>query len=379
MRIFVMILVAVASALTLVACSVEKLPSPVTTLPASPRPEATPTALAPTPAAPALTATTATFTATTPPAPDAPITVTTAPPAPAATMGAPTAAIAPTPEPSGHSSYLGENIYNVSQWFWLTYPDAIWTIEPSPESGYGQPVFRLVHHSIAGCILGLREGPRQYDSGHLTRLGNQDWAVYDFKTDDLDLWVYSTEVEGWEGTSTFFNLRFPLHVADDVRQTCQADAEAVLATFRPAETPTPTPLPVVDASGYVTLALSGAPQAATPFQVRYVADTWNHAYHDVLIGPGAVGGCSLWLAPALGRSESAPVSEEIELGDSVWEVRILSDAVDGGIIVYETRLDGDRSYRFHLYLAYIESDQLVADCRSRAEAVIATFQPLAAP
>ena len=47
-------------------------------------------------------------------------------------------------------------------------------------------------------------------------------------------------------------------------------------------------------------------------------------------------------------------------------------------MVYETRLDGDRIYRFHLYIAYTESDQPVADCRSRAEAVIATFQPLVA-
>lgn len=375
MRILTLILVALASALTLMACSVEELPSPVTTLPVSPRPEATPTALAPAPAAPALTATTATFTATTPPAPDAPITVTTVPPAPAATMGTPTAAIAPTPETSDHSSYLGDNVYNVSQWFWLTYPDAIWTIEPSPDSGYGQAVFRLVHHSIAGCIMGLREGPRQYDSGHLTRLGNQDWAVFDFKTDDLDLWVYSTEVEGWEGTSAFFDLRFPLHAADDVRRACQADAEAVLATFRPAETPTLTPLPVIDVSGYVTLALSGAPQAATPFQVRYAADTWNLATYDVLIEPGYGSGCSLWLAPALDRSASAPVSEDIELGGYVWEVRVLPDPVLGGIVIYETRLDGDRSYRFHLYLAYTESDQIVADCRSRAEAVIATFEP----
>lgn len=209
----------------------------------------------------------------------------------------------------------------------------------------------------------------------MTRLGNQDWAVFDFKTDDLDLWVYSTEVEGWEGTSTFFNLRFPLHAADDVRRACQADAEAVLATFRPAETPTPTPLPVVDASGYVTLALSAAPQAATPFQVRYAADAWNHAYHDVLIGPGAVGGCSLWLAPALDRSAGAPVSEEIALGGYVWAVRVLPDPTNGGIIVYETRLDDDRVYRFHLYLAWTESDQFVADCRSRAETVIATFEP----
>lgn len=362
MRIFTLILVALASALTLMACSVEELPSPVTTLPASPRPEATLTALALTPAAPALTATTATFTATTPPAP-------------AATMGAPTAAIAPTPEPSGHSSYLGENIYNVSQWFWLTYPDAIWTIEPSPESGYGQPVFRLVHHSIAGCILGLREGPRQYDFGHSTRLGNQDWAVYEVETDDLDIWIYMTGVEGWEGTSTFFNLRFPLHVADDVRQTCQTDAEAVLATFRPAETPTPTALPVVDASGTVTLALSAAPQAATPFQVRFAADAWTLATYDVLIEPGSGAGCSLWLAPRLDRSDSAPVLEEIELGGYVWKVRVLPDLANGGIIVYETRLDDDRIYRFHLYLGYTESEQLVADCRSRAEAVIATFEP----
>ncbi|MFZ2487418.1 MAG: hypothetical protein WAZ19_04805 [Anaerolineae bacterium] len=331
-------------------------------MPASPRPEATLTALALTPAAPALTATTATFTATTPPAP-------------AATMGAPTAAIAPTPEPSGHSSYLGENIYNVSQWFWLTYPDAIWTIEPSPESGYGQPVFRLVHHSIAGCILGLREGPRQYDFGHSTRLGNQDWAVYEVETDDLDIWIYMTGVEGWEGTSTFFNLRFPLHVADDVRQTCQTDAEAVLATFRPAETPTPTALPVVDASGTVTLALSAAPQAATPFQVRFAADAWTLATYDVLIEPGSGAGCSLWLAPRLDRSDSAPVLEEIELGGYVWKVRVLPDLANGGIIVYETRLDDDRIYRFHLYLGYTESEQLVADCRSRAEAVIATFEP----
>lgn len=374
MRIFTLILVALASALTLMACSAEKLPSPVTTLPVSPRPEATPTALAPTPAAPILTATTATFTATTPPAPDAPITVTTVPPASAATMGKPTA-IAPTPEPSGNSSYLGENIYNVSQWFWLTYPDAIWTIEPSPDSGYGQPVFRLVHHSIAGCILGLREGPRQYDFSHSTRLGNQDWAVYEVETDTLDIWIYMTGVEDWEGTSAFFDLRFPLHAADDVRRACQADAEAVLATFRPAKTPHPTPLPVVDASGYVTLALSGAPQAATPFQVRYAADAWNLATYDVLIEPGYGSGCSLWLAPALDRSASAPVSEEIELGGYVWEVRVLPDPVNGGIIVYETRLDGDRSYRFDLYLAYTESDQIVADCRSRAEAVIATFEP----
>lgn len=179
MRIFTLILVALASALTLMACSVEELPSPVTTLPASPRPEATPTALAPAPVAPA----------------------------PTVTMVTPTAAIAPTPEPSGHSSYLGDNAYNVSQWFWLTYPDAIWTIEPSPDSGYGQPVFRLVHHSIAGCILGLREGPRQYDFSHSTRLGNQDWAVYEVETDTLDIWIYMTGVEGWEGTSTFFDLR----------------------------------------------------------------------------------------------------------------------------------------------------------------------------
>lgn len=374
MRIFTLILVALASALTLMACSVEELPSPVTTLPVSPRTEVTPTALAPTPAAPILTTTTATFTATTPPAPDAPITVTTIPPASAATMGKPTA-IAPTPEPSGNSSYLGENIYNVSQWFWLTYPDAIWTIEPSSDSGYGQAEFRLVHRIIPGCILGLRDGPRHLAFSHSTKLGSHDWGIYELKTDDLDIWSYTTWVEDWKDTPFIFDLRFPLHAADDVRQACQADAEAVLATFRPAETPTPTALPVVDASGTVTLALSGAPQAATPFQVRYAADAWNLAYHDVLIEPGAGSGCSLWLAPALDRSASAPVSEEIELGGYVWAVRILPDPVNGGIMVYETRLDGDRLYRFHLYLAYTESAQLVADCRSRAEAVIATFEP----
>jgi len=48
-------------------------------------------------------------------------------------------------------------------------------------------------------------------------------------------------------------------------------------------------------------------------------------------------------------------------------------------MVYEARLDGDRLYRFHLCIAYTESDQLVADCRSRAEAVIATFQPIVDP
>ncbi|MEI2689922.1 MAG: hypothetical protein V9H69_09475 [Anaerolineae bacterium] len=358
MRIFVMILVAVASALTLVACSVEKLPSPVTTLPASPRPEATPTALAPT--------------LSVSPAPQ------TTAPMPSVTPDAATATIPPASETSGYSSFLGENAYNISRWFYVTYSNAIWTIEPSPDSGYGQAEFRLVHRIIPDCILGLRDGPRHLAFSHSTKLGSHDWGIYELKTDDLDIWSYTTWVEGWKDTPFVFDLRFPLHVADDVRRTCQADAEAVLATFRPAETPTPTPLPVVDAFGYVTLALSGAPQAATPFQVRYVADTWTHAYHDVLIEPRG-GSCSFWLAPTLDRSDSAPVSEEIELGGYVWEVRVLPDPVDGGIIVYETRLDGDRSYRFHLYLAYTESDQIVADCRSRAEAVIATFQPLAAP
>ena len=357
MRIFVMILVAVASVLTLMACSVEELPSPMTTLSASPRPEATPTALAPTPAAP---------------------TPQTTAPTPSVISDAATATIPPASETLGYSSFLGENAYNVSRWFYLTYSNATWAIEPSPESGYGQPEFRLVHRTIPGCILGLREGPRHLAFSHSTKLASHDWGVYELKTDDLDIWSYTTWVEGWKDTPFIFDLRFPLHAADDVRQACQADAEAVLATFRPAETPTPTPLPVVDASGTVTLALSGAPQAATPFQVRYAADAWNLATYDVLIEPGAGSGCSLWLAPALDRSASVPVSEEIELGGYVWAVRVLSDPVDGGIVIYEARLDGDQSYRFHLYLAYTGSDQLVADCRFRAEAVIATFQPLAA-
>lgn len=359
MRIFTLILVAGASALTLVACSAEKLPSPVTTLSASQRPEARPTALAPTP-------------------PVSPVPQTTAP-TPSVTPDAPTATIPLTSETSGYFSFLGENAYNVSRWFHLAYSNAIWTVEPSPESGYGQAEFRLVRRTIPGCILGLRGGPRNLAFSHSTKLGSHDWGVYELKTDDLDIWSYTTWVEGWKDTPFIFDLRFPLHAADDVRRTCQADAEAVLATFRPAETPTPTPLPVVDASGTVTLALSGAPQAATPFQVRYAADAWNLATYDVLIEPGDGSGCSLWLAPALDRSASAPVSEEIELGGYVWTVRILPDPTNGGIIVYDTRLDGDRLYRFHLYLAYTESDQLVADCRSRAEAVIATFKPLVAP
>lgn len=355
MRIFTLILVALASALTLMACSVEELPSPVTTLPASPRPEATLTALA--------------LTLLVPPPPQ------TTAPTPSVTPDAPAATAPPASEPSDYSSFLGDDAYNVSRWFHLAYSNALWTIEPSPDSGYGQPKFRLMHHSIAGCILGLRGGPRHLAFSHSTKLGSHDWGVYELKTDDLDIWSYTTWVEGWEDTPLIFDLRFPLHVADDVRRACQANAEAVLATFRPAKTPHPTPLPVVDASGYVTLALSGAPQAATPFQVRYAADAWNLATYDVLIEPGYGSGCSLWLAPALDRSASAPVSEDIELGGYVWEVRVLPDPVNGGMIVYETRLDGDRSYRFHLYLAYTESDQIVADCRSRAEAVIATFEP----
>ncbi len=358
MRIFTLILVALTCALTLVACSVEELPSPVRTLPASPRPEATPTALAPTP-------------------PVSPVPQTTAP-TPSVTSDAPTATISPTSETSGYSSFLGENAYNVSRWFHLTYWNAIWTVEPSPDSGYGQAELRLVHRTIPGCILGLRGGPRDLAFSHSTNLGSRDWGVYELKTDNLDIWSYTTWPEGWKDTPFFFDLRFPLHAADDVRQACQADAEAVLTTFRPTETLTPTALPVMDASGYVTLALSAAPQAATPFQVRYAAEAWNLATYDVLIEPRG-SGCSLWLAPALDRSDSAPVSEEIELGGYVWEVRVLPDPVLGGIVIYETRLEGDRDYRFHLYLAYTESDQLVTDCRSRAEAVIATFQPLAVP
>lgn len=62
----------------------------------------------------------------------------------------------------------------------------------------------------------------------------------------------------------------------------------------------------------------------------------------------------------------------------IW-VKVYRRLPDEEVIIYETKLDNDRMYRFQVNYAVGMPDDFVAGCLSRAEKIFATFQPIVNP
>lgn len=292
--------------------------------------------------------------------------------------------------PVSLARYEGISGYVDAPHFQILFDPDEWSIEPylmmsgAPES----LAYQLVHRQLPSCVLFLQEGARQYEHLATTNLAGRTWDVDVFTPDRL---VYMTLEEGF---NYLFSLRLPQVDRKQQRQSCIAHAETVLATFAiarpdsdvlpstldasaasPRPIKTPTSLPTPDPLGFVTLVVLDARLAATPFAMRYAANRWTLVDYHILVdsrGPA----CSLWLAPTRDRSDSAPISDEVELTDYVWGLRRLPDE---GVIIYETKLDNDRMYRFQVNYAVGMPDDFVAGCLSRAEKIFATFQPIVDP
>jgi hypothetical protein len=138
----------------------------------------------------------------------------------------PLAEIEPTAQITVPDVYAGDYHYRVY------FSTAIWRLEQHVISEKVYP--ELVHLTIDGCRMGLREGARGLSPNAITvekRLAGLTWSSsHEPLSNYPNYFIYTTHQPD-KGISFLIRVETPMAATDEVKATCQAAAEAVLDTF----------------------------------------------------------------------------------------------------------------------------------------------------